>query len=349
MTDTKKISELETLTILAADDILTLVDFDALVTKRMSVDGFFNFIPAGVNVGLGAAARDNWGLNQSWNTGDPALPTCGGITSAVLANWTIDAGKYGMGFDTNVYVLGSLAPAGGYPTSSLTGASVSCDNYQANSELLKMIGVSIDCRQQGADVGELYGQLIQASGHNLLSSDIGILVGTYNNTWSYVGTGTGTITTAYGIRNLVYAYSAGTAASAITTAYGQMNRLYTRRAAGSTATIGTAYNVYITDRMETPTTYGVITNYYGLYIQEPLATQSTNRWSIYSEGRHHFDQPTVDAAVPVLTLDQADISEGLINFVASDRGVIAGATASAVSVRVELDGTVYRLALYADA
>ena len=343
----KKISQLDAITILAADDILTLVDFDASVTKRMSVDSFFNFIPAGVNVGLGVAAQDAWGLYQQFNTGTPA-GICGGIRNTISANWSSDVGGIGYGAKLGVYT-GVDAPAGGYPTSELIGVEGSAANFLVNSELKKMIGASFDCRQQGADVDEVYGALVQASGHNVLSSDIGILVGIYNNAWSYVNTGTGTITTAYGIRNLVYAYSAGTAASVITTAYGQMNRLYTRRAAGSTATIGTAYNVYITDRMETPTTYGVITNYYGLYIQEPLATQSTNRWSIYSEGRHHFDQPTADAAIPVLALDQADISEGFINFIGSDRGVIAGATASDVSVRVELDGTVYRLALYADA
>lgn len=62
----------------------------------------------------------------------------------------------------------------------------------------------------------------------------------------------------------------------------------------------------------------------------------------------HFDQSVDDAAIPVLILDQADISEGLINFIASDRGVIGEGTNSAVSVRVELGGVVYRLALYAD-
>ena len=65
-------------------------------------------------------------------------------------------------------------------------------------------------------------------------------------------------------------------------------------------------------------------------------------------GKVHIDQATDDAAIPVLILDQADVSEGFINFVGSDRGVIAGATASLVSVRAELGGVVYRLALYAN-
>ena len=63
----------------------------------------------------------------------------------------------------------------------------------------------------------------------------------------------------------------------------------------------------------------------------------------------HVDQNTADAGIPVLLLDQADTSEGCIDFVASARGAITGATNSVESVRVELNGTVYRLALYADA
>ena len=66
-------------------------------------------------------------------------------------------------------------------------------------------------------------------------------------------------------------------------------------------------------------------------------------------GQTYLDQSSTTAAVPTLTVDQADISEGTINFVASARGVITGATNSTDSVRVELNGTVYRLALYVDA
>lgn len=63
----------------------------------------------------------------------------------------------------------------------------------------------------------------------------------------------------------------------------------------------------------------------------------------------HLDQSIDDAAIPVLTLDQADISEGFINFIGSDRGVITEATNSLESVRVEINGTVRRIAMYADA
>ena len=63
----------------------------------------------------------------------------------------------------------------------------------------------------------------------------------------------------------------------------------------------------------------------------------------------HIDQTSTTVAIPVLALDQADVSEGFINFIGSDRGVITGATNSVGSVRAEINGTVYRLALYADA
>ena len=63
----------------------------------------------------------------------------------------------------------------------------------------------------------------------------------------------------------------------------------------------------------------------------------------------HIDQETDDAAIPTLILDQADISEGFINFIGSDRSVITGATDSLESVRVEVNGVVRRIAVYVDA
>jgi len=60
-------------------------------------------------------------------------------------------------------------------------------------------------------------------------------------------------------------------------------------------------------------------------------------------------QDHLTGAQPCLTLGQDDISEGFIDFVGSARGAITGATNSTESARIELNGTVYRLALYADA
>ncbi len=62
----------------------------------------------------------------------------------------------------------------------------------------------------------------------------------------------------------------------------------------------------------------------------------------------HIDQRETDGAIPVLTLDQADESEGLINFIGLDRGVIDEGTSSTESIRVEINGVVRRIALYAD-
>ena len=68
--------------------------------------------------------------------------------------------------------------------------------------------------------------------------------------------------------------------------------------------------------------------------------------------RLHVDQSSTTAAVPVVIIDQADISEGLINYVASDRGTVdtTGVSASdaVASVRVELNGTIYVMALWPD-
>jgi len=64
-----------------------------------------------------------------------------------------------------------------------------------------------------------------------------------------------------------------------------------------------------------------------------------------------FRCDSTSAGKPVVKLDQDDISEGFIDFVGSDRGeyVVSGVTVCSHSVRVELNGTVYRIALIADA
>jgi len=85
---------------------------------------------------------------------------------------------------------------------------------------------------------------------------------------------------------------------------------------------------------------------------EDMRIDSTGRVGIQvtgPAGQLHVDQASTTGAIPVLILDQADVSEGFINFIGSNRGVITGATNSVRSVRVEYGGTVYRLALYADA
>ena len=346
----KKISELDAIAILAAEDILPLVDFGSSETKRMDVDSFFNFIPAGVNVGLGIASDTRYGIKQRFYTDSPPAGwPCGGQYVDTLVNCDTDNANIVYSVKGAAGIINGV-PAGGYPTSYVIAVEGYAYNYGTDSQLLKLIGVNGECRQQGLDVDELYGGMFQASNSTYVSGNTTRITGIYADAYTTPeATGTFTVGTLYGAELRTFGKTNyATDNIAVTTAYGLYSSVYCQQEAGSTSTIGTAYNIYLTDlRPAGGIDYGTVTNYYGIYIVEP--TKATNNWAIYAEGRFHFDQPTDDAAVPVLTLDQADLSEGLINFIADDRGVIAGATGSAVSVRVELDGTVYRLALYADA
>lgn len=63
-------------------------------------------------------------------------------------------------------------------------------------------------------------------------------------------------------------------------------------------------------------------------------------------GKLHVDQASATGAIPTLVLDQADISEGFINFIGSDRGTILGA--STQSIRVEINGNIRTIKLFAD-
>jgi len=68
----------------------------------------------------------------------------------------------------------------------------------------------------------------------------------------------------------------------------------------------------------------------------------------------HIDQDVDDAAIPVLTLDQADISDGFINFIgataASAAGPISSWTVADLEgyVRCEINGVQKWVAYYAD-
>ena len=97
-----------------------------------------------------------------------------------------------------------------------------------------------------------------------------------------------------------------------------------------------------------------------LFVTAPSGSGTTTRAVITADGsfgineinpaaKLHIDQSSSSGNIPVLTLDQADTDEGFINFKGSDRGVILSSASSAKSVRVELEGTVYRLALFANA
>ena len=84
-------------------------------------------------------------------------------------------------------------------------------------------------------------------------------------------------------------------------------------------------------------------------LSQAIAPTWTAQHTFQRAGRTIFHQNGAAAGQPVISLDQDDISEGFIDFFGSDRGVITGATNSVESVRVELNGVVRRLALYANA
>jgi hypothetical protein len=74
---------------------------------------------------------------------------------------------------------------------------------------------------------------------------------------------------------------------------------------------------------------------------------STQCMYIDTTGRVDINQSGSAAAVEALTLTQADVSEGFINFVGTDGGAVATPANSAASVKIEVNGTVRTLLLYA--
>jgi hypothetical protein len=139
--------------------------------------------------------------------------------------------------------------------------------------------------------------------------------------------------------------------------------------------IGTLYGLYIAADNEgtvttldmirlSPANTGILTNFAALYIEDANGLGAASNYAMYCEGGVsrliqnmaaapgaplELVQDHTAGAVPCLTLDQDDISEGFIDLLGSDRGVIAGVTNSLASYRTELNGVVYRVALYADA
>ena len=62
-----------------------------------------------------------------------------------------------------------------------------------------------------------------------------------------------------------------------------------------------------------------------------------------------FIQDNTSGSCEVVRLQQDDVSEGCIDFVASNRGAVATSTGnSATSVRIELNGTKYVIPLFTD-
>ena len=353
----KKITDLTAIAVLASDDILPLVDFDVTTTKKMTVDDFFNFIPSGVNVGLGAGAFDNWGFRQLWETGSPAANyNCGGMYPAVVFNPDADNNNDAYGLYVTIRPTTS-GPVGGYPTGDITGVHGYARNTGENTELDKMFGGSFEGRQYGGEVGEIYALMAQATNLSSNSAATTKITGIYADAYTAITTGSVAVGTLYGTELRTFGKTMSSdGASAVTTAYGLYSALYNQQATDSVSTIGDAYNIYVTPYRPdgfAPATHGLIDNYYGLYIVDPVDINATNRWSVYVQGRSHFDQPTTTAAVPVLALDQADESEGFIDYLGTSAASATGPVSSWTTgnsiqgfVRVEINGAAYWMPYY---
>ena len=326
--------------------------------KATPVSNFFGKIPAGVPIGFGATAYDYWGIRQSWSTGSPASGgSCGGIRSSVTVNWDTDNNNGAKGIQTTVSLLNGT-PIGGYPTSDLMAVYGFASNYGTNTELDKILGASFEARQYGGDVGEIYGGMFQTSNSTRISGNTTKITGIYADAYTTPGVaGTFSVGTLYGAELRTFGKSNYAAdVIDITTAYGLFSSVYNQQFPASTITIGDLYNVYLTPYRPggyAPNEDGAITNYYGLRIVDPVDLNATNKWNIYSEGRHYFHQPTADEAEPVMLLEQADLSEGFIDFLgtsaASAVGPISSWTTGATIqgfVRVEINGAAFWMPYY---
>lgn len=94
-------------------------------------------------------------------------------------------------------------------------------------------------------------------------------------------------------------------------------------------------------------------NQYMLFVDGGSNSVGINR-AAPSGAMIYIDQSNSSAAIPTVIIDQADISEGLINFIGSDRGAVTtatggpSATVSVASIRVEISGVIYVIPLFAD-
>lgn len=154
--------------------------------------------------------------------------------------------------------------------------------------------------------------------------------------------GDGTISWVYGALFQVGIHGAS-AGGVITNAAGFFVSSAYNLGAGSSIT--TNYGVYVAAQSAGVTNYALYTNAGTVHLGDKTSIGGT----VAPLAQLHVDQSSTTAAIPALILDQADTSEGTINFIASDRGIITGATDSLASVRVEIGGVVRRLALYVDA
>lgn len=221
-----------------------------------------------------------------------------------------DIYQYGQYFVTNSTVVGTQVAGN---RQILYGLYLGT-NIEASGQAYSTTGMySITSHNHITALGALAAARLIA--RNTSTAVVGISYGLHS---TVLNSGAGTITNAYG----AYIQVEQTA-GVITTGY-----LLRGVLAG---TIGTAWGIHLA---------GSTLN----YLQGRLGVNRE-----FATAQLHVDQSDNGGAIPVLSLDQADISDGFINFIGNDRGIILGATDSSESVRVEINGNIRRLALYADA
>lgn len=352
----KKISELTSVSVWATGDLFPLVDLDVLETKKITAGDFLRHIPADLNMAQGwDGGAPSWGFFQYPDTDSVASgQEAGGIYILVNHSPAADMSADVIGLQSKVRVSNPTAPLSNTTIYGVAGLTY---NYGVGSEVKKMFGGFYEARQHGDDVDEVYGAMYQAANQTYAANngETTKITGVYSD--AYTSDPEGSVTMVVGeLRACDFRAFAKTnnasSVSTVTTVYGIYASTYCQQAASSTASVTDMYGIYLTDLREGGgMLYGSVDNYYGVYVAEP--TKATTNYAMYIEGRSHFDQPTADAAIPVLTLDQADLSEGFINFQGSRYqsavGPISGwKTGNSIQgfVRVEINGSGYWMPYY---
>jgi hypothetical protein len=260
-------------------------------------------------------------LSTPQNIHTAATPTFGGIIVADGGTIGQAAGPLITFSDTdNLLVISGCKTKFdndiGVGTTPITGRGVKVaqSNDYADSQLTRAIDIGVVDTTSASNTHYIQAAFVEVDSY----VDTGVTHSGYIRILSAVGyhRRSGTITQLTGALYQVGSYNGGE---------------------DTTGTISALKNLEIN---QTKTTSSTITNSYGLYIG---TLYGTNSWSIYDIsdkkvylkgqvgigiptsmlGKLHIDQPSTTAAIPVLFLDQGDVSEQCIKFSsdATDRDI----------------------------
>ncbi len=358
-----KISALPEIAVLAAEDILPLTDFGTNVTSGINVENFYRNIP--VDVGIGIAPRGRFdavnlvvfddGHVDIGHTiavhgsmvnvhGDPAgtTPGRGGFIDVFEAGIDTVSNGFMISYDKVVgridYLFDTPSGLGGVLIGTIIPeqATHKLEVRGAIGDVTPLLAVRV--------TGLSDGFLI----NNDAANDLTYSMYTKFNTIGFHQTAEGNI----GIRTLLPDNVSGFGMS-INSSANQTTSIRSGQLILG-ADIGLVTRKYMVVGYDDTNGYGFLTAFDDAFGARPLILNRHGGGvgiGIFAAllGELHIDQSSDSANIPVVVIDQADISEGFINFIGSDRGVIGEGTNSTASVRVEIGGVVHRLALYADA